>query len=102
MAKLSLINREAKRMRTVQKYASKRAELKAQISDQSLSADERLAAMRQLQRLPRDASPVVSLRRVRVMALADVLQALPADVGDEELREAAMAGDVPGLVKASW
>jgi small subunit ribosomal protein S14 len=46
MAKLSLINREAKRMRTVQKYASKRAALKAKISNQGLSAEECLEAMR--------------------------------------------------------
>ena len=101
MAKLSLINREAKRMRTVQKYASKRAELKAQISDQSLSADERLAAMRQLQRLPRDASPVRLRNRCRITGRPHGFYR-KFGLGRNKLREAAMAGDVPGLVKASW
>ena len=101
MAKLSLINREAKRMRTVQKYASKRAELKAQISDQSLSADERLAAIRQLQRLPRDASPVRLRNRCRITGRPHGFYR-KFGLGRNKLREAAMAGDVPGLVKASW
>ena len=65
MAKLSLINREAKRVRTVQKYASKRAELKVKIKNQGIGADERLEAMRELQRLPRDASPVRLRNRCR-------------------------------------
>jgi small subunit ribosomal protein S14 len=101
MAKLSLINREAKRMRTVQKYASKRAALKAQISDQSLSADERLSAMRQLQRLPRDASPVRLRNRCRMTGRPHGFYR-KFGLGRNKLREAAMAGDVPGLVKASW
>jgi small subunit ribosomal protein S14 len=101
MAKLSLINREAKRMRTVQKYASKRAALKTQISDQSLSADERLSAMRQLQRLPRDASPVRLRNRCRMTGRPHGFYR-KFGLGRNKLREAAMAGDVPGLVKASW
>lgn len=101
MAKLSLINREAKRMRTVQKYASKRAALKKQISDQSLSADDRLAAMRELQRLPRDASPVRLRNRCRITGRPHGFYR-KFGLGRNKLREAAMAGDVPGLVKASW
>ena len=101
MAKLSLINREAKRMRIVQKYASKRAALKAKISDQSLGADERLEAMRQLQRLPRDASPVRLRNRCRMTGRPHGFYR-KFGLGRNKLREAAMQGDVPGLVKASW
>ncbi len=101
MAKLSLINREAKRMRIVQKYASKRAALKARISDQSLSADERLEAIRELQRLPRDASPVRLRNRCRVTGRPHGVYR-KFGLGRNKLREAAMQGDVPGLVKASW
>jgi small subunit ribosomal protein S14 len=101
MAKLSLINREAKRMRTVQKYAAKRAALKARITDQSLSADDRLAAMRELQRLPRDASPVRLRNRCRITGRPHGFYR-KFGLGRNKLREAAMAGDVPGLVKASW
>jgi len=101
MAKLSLINREAKRMRTVQKYAAKRAALKGQITDQSLSADERLAAMHELQRLPRDSSPVRLRNRCRITGRPHGFYR-KFGLGRNKLREAAMAGDVPGLVKASW
>ena len=101
MAKLSLINREAKRMRIVQKYASKRAALKERISDQSLGAEERLEARRQLQRLPRDASPVRLRNRCRKTGRPHGFYR-KFGLGRNKLREAAMAGDVPGLVKASW
>ena len=57
MAKLALINREAKRRATVAKFAAKRAALKAIINDASRSMDERLDARAQLEKLPRNASP---------------------------------------------
>jgi small subunit ribosomal protein S14 len=101
MAKLSLINREAKRLRVVQKYASKRAALKARISDQSLTGEERREAIHQLQRLPRDASPVRLRNRCRITGRPHGFYR-KFGLGRNKLREAAMHGDVPGLVKASW
>jgi small subunit ribosomal protein S14 len=101
MAKLSLTNRAAKRLRTVQKYAAKRAALKARISDQSSSADERIEAMRELQRLPRNASPVRLRNRCRMTGRPHGFYR-KFGLGRNKLREAAMNGDVPGLVKASW
>ena len=58
MAKLSLVNREAKRVATVKKFAAKRAELKAAIVDQTRSMEDRMDAMKQLQALAAQASPV--------------------------------------------
>ena len=58
MAKLSLIERENKRAKTVEKYAVKRTELKAIIADQSRSDEERYEARLKLQALPRNASPI--------------------------------------------
>ena len=52
MAKKSIINRELKRTQTVAKYATKRAELKAQLKDESLSTEERDEAQRKFQSLP--------------------------------------------------
>lgn len=101
MAKTSIIEREKKRAKTVAKYASKRAELKKVVGDRNASDDERWQAQLQLQRLPRDASPVRQRRRC-------ALTGRPRGVyrrfglGRNKLREAAMRGDVPGLVKASW
>ena len=101
MAKLSLTNRESKRMRMVAKYASKRAELKSRISDQALKAEDRLEAMHRLQRLPRNASPVRLRNRCRVTGRPHGYYR-KFGLGRNKLREAAMNGDVPGLVKASW
>ena len=101
MAKLSLINRETKRTRMVQKYASKRAALKTRIGDQSTSPEERLEAMRELQRLPRDASPVRLQNRCRMTGRPHGFYR-KFGLSRNKLREAAMNGDVPGLVKASW
>ena len=66
MAKLALINREAKRAATVAKYAAKRAELIATINNQKLDEEERMVARLKLQKLPRDASPSRGRRRWRV------------------------------------
>lgn len=101
MAKLSMINRETKRRLMVQKYAAKRAELKSRISDQGLKAEDRLDAMHQLQRLPRDASPVRMRNRCRITGRPHGVYR-KFGLGRNKLREAAMNGDVPGLVMASW
>ncbi len=101
MAKLSLINREHKREAMVRKFAAKRAELKAIINDTTRSMEERMDARLALQALPRDASPVRLRNRCgltgrprgtfRKFGLARGM-----------IREAAMRGDIPGLIKASW
>jgi len=101
MAKRSMINRETKRLRMVQKYAAKRAELKSRIKDQGLKAEDRLDAMHQLQRLPRDASPSRMQNRCRITGRPHGYYR-KFGLGRNKLREAAMNGDVPGLVKASW
>lgn len=101
MAKTSMIEREKKRAKMVAKYAKKRAELKAIINDRSVSDEERWAAQEKLQRLPRDASPV---RKQRRCAMTGRPHAVYRKFGlaRNKLREAAMRGDVPGLVKSSW
>ena len=101
MAKKSMINREKKREKTVQKFAAKRAVLKAQIRDLNLSDDERWAAQVKFQKLPRNASPT---RQVRRCVLTGRPHAVYRRCGlaRQKLREAAMRGDIPGLVKSSW
>lgn len=101
MAKTSMIEREKKRAKTVQRYAAKRAELKAKIIDQNLSDEERWEAQIQFQKLPRDASPS---RRQRRCNLTGRPHGVYRKFGlcRNKLREAAMRGDIPGLVKSSW
>ena len=57
MAKKSMIAREVKRIKTVAKYADKRASLKAIMSDQNASSEERYEASIKFQKLPRNSSP---------------------------------------------
>lgn len=101
MAKLSLINREEKRRRLVKKYAAKRAELLAIIGDQSRSVEERMDARLKLQSLPRNASPTRLRNRCQ-------LTGRPRGVFRKfglcrnKIRELAMQGEIPGVVKASW
>lgn len=101
MAKTSMMEREKKRARTVAKYAKKRAQLKAIINDRALSDEERWAAQIKLQKQPRDASPVRKQRRCGLTGRPHGVYR-KFGLARNKLREAAMRGDVPGLVKASW
>jgi len=101
MAKVSMINRELKRTKLVKKFAAKRKELKAQIIDMSLSDEERKAAREKLNMLPRDSSPVRQRNRCSLTGRPHGYYR-KFGLSRNKLREAAMRGDVPGLVKASW
>jgi small subunit ribosomal protein S14 len=101
MAKKSMINREAKREKTVAKYAALRAQLKATINSVTSSDEERWAAMLKLQSLPRDASPVRLRNRCGLTGRPHGFFR-KFGLGRNKLREAVMQGDVPGVVKASW
>ena len=101
MAKTSMIEREKKRIKTVKKYADKRAALKAIISDPKTSMEQRMDAQRQLQKQPRDASAARLQRRCRITGRPHGVYR-KFGLCRNKLREAAMRGDVPGLHKASW
>ena len=101
MAKVALTNRNEKRRKTVKKFAAKRAELMAIIGNQKLSPEDRYEARLRLQKLPRDASPVRLRNRC-------ALTGRPRGVyrkfglGRGKLRDIAMRGEIPGVIKASW
>lgn len=101
MAKLALTNREQKRRKTVAKFAAKRAALIAVINDSKLSDEDRYAARLKMQQLPRNASP----SRLRNRC---TLTGRPRGVyrkfglARSKVREFAMRGEIPGIVKASW
>lgn len=101
MAKLSMREREKKREKTVARYAAKRQALKAIIADRGASDDERWDAQVRLQKLPRNASPVRLQRRCGQTGRPRGVYR-KFGLGRNKLREAAMRGDVPGLLKASW
>jgi small subunit ribosomal protein S14 len=101
MAKKSMIARETKRAKLVAKHAVKREALKAIISSISATEGEIWQASLALQKLPRDASPSRIQRRCRVTGRPHAVYR-KFGLCRHKLREAAMRGDVPGLVKASW
>ena len=101
MAKTSMINRDLKRAKTAKKYAAKRAQLKALIKNPKTGEREMDEALRKLQALPRDASPTRQRKRCRLTGRPHGVYR-KFGLGRNKLREAAMRGDIPGLVKASW
>lgn len=101
MAKTSAIEKNKRRARMVKKYAARRAELKAMAEDNSLPAEERFAARLKLAKLPRNSSPV------RLRLRCD-LTGRPRGVYRKfrlsriALRDLALSGKIPGMVKSSW
>src|SRR5258708_33188518 len=101
MAKLAVINREAKSDKTVAKFAASRAPILALINDSRRPDEDRQEAREKLEQLPRNASPVRLRNRCR-------LTGRPRGVfrkfglGRNKLREIALRGEIPGLIKASW
>jgi len=101
MAKTAVINRDLKRRDTVKKYAVKRAELLAAIANTKLSDEDRYAARQKLQALPRDASPVRLRNRCSLTGRPRGVFS-KFGLGRIKLREYAMRGEIPGVIKASW
>ena len=101
MAKKSMIAREEKRKKTVVKYAAKKAALKAIFKNMNASDEVRSEAYRKLQKLPRNASASRVVRRCSITGRPHAVYR-KFGLSRIKLREAAMRGDIPGLVKSSW
>lgn len=101
MAKMALIERELKRDKLVAKYAKKHAELKAIATDAKRSDEERAEARLALQKLPRNANPTRQRNRCAITGRPRGTFA-HFGLGRAKIREMAFAGEIPGIVKASW
>lgn len=101
MAKKSMIARDKKRAQIVAKFAEKRDQLKAIIANPESAEEQVWEAQVALQKMPRDASPSRQRRRCRITGRPHGVYR-KFGLCRNKLREAAMRGDVPGLVKASW
>jgi len=101
MTRLALVERETKRKNTVEKYAKKREAIFAIINDSKATEEAKFEARLDLQKLPRNASP----SRVRNRC---ALTGRPRGtfrkfgIARNKLRQLALKGDVPGMIKASW
>ncbi len=101
MAKTSQVNRNIKRMAMAKRDKSKRAALKAVVMDRESPVEDRFEASLKLAQLPRNGAAVrvrlrceltgrsrANYRKFRLCRIA--------------LRDLASAGQIPGMVKASW
>lgn len=101
MAKVSMIERNEKRKRMAKQYASKRAELKAIIKDQSIPADERFQAVMKLSELPRNSSKTRIRNRCALTGRPRSYYR-KFNLSRIALRDLASRGELPGVTKSSW
>ncbi len=101
MAKKSAVERDKKRTRLVKRYAAKRATLKAQAKDQTLSPEERFNARIKLAQLPRNSSPVRQRLRCKISGRPRG-NYRKFQISRIALRKLASSGQIPGMVKSSW
>jgi small subunit ribosomal protein S14 len=101
MAKAAMVEREKKRQKLVEKYAKKRAELKAIASDESLPMEERFRARLKLAKLPRNSSATRLHNRCQVSGRPKAYYR-KLKMSRIALRDLASFGQIPGMVKSSW
>ena len=101
MAKKSMIAREVKRQKLVDKYAAKRAELKGIARDESRPMEERFKAQLKLAKLPRNSSATRLHNRCQLTGRPHAYYR-KLKVSRIALRELGSSGHIPGMVKSSW
>jgi small subunit ribosomal protein S14 len=101
MAKLALKNREQKRRKTVEKFKARRQALLEIIHNASESDEERDAAREKLQKLPRNASPTRLRNRCAITGRPRGVYR-KFGLARNKLRDMALNGAIPGVIKASW
>jgi small subunit ribosomal protein S14 len=101
MAKKSMIERELKRQKLVDQYATRRAALKVIINDQSKPVEERFKASLKLAQLPRNSSATRLHNRCQLTGRPHAYYR-KLKVSRIMLRELGSNGEIPGMVKSSW
>ena len=101
MAKVSMVERERKRQRLVEKYAAKRAQLKEIANDEDQPMEERFKARLKLAKLPRNSSPTRLHNRCQLTGRPKAYYR-KLKMSRIKLRDLASAGQIPGMVKSSW
>ncbi|MFH4354229.1 MAG: 30S ribosomal protein S14 [Neisseriaceae bacterium] len=101
MAKKSLVCREMKRSRLVEQYKTKRSAILSVIRDSNASPEEKFEARLQFQSIPRNAMPVRQRRRCAITGRPRGTFR-KFGLARTKIREIAMRGEIPGVVKSSW
>lgn len=101
MSKLCMILREERRKKAAEKYAVKRAALVKITKNLTSSFEDKQEAMLALQELPRDSARIRQRNRCAITGRPRGVYR-KFGLGRSKLRELAMRGEIPGLVKSSW
>jgi len=101
MAKTSAVERNLKRQKLAERYAAKRAELKAVARDKSKPVEERFAAQLKLAELPRNSAPTRYRNRCEISGRPRGFYR-KLKMSRIALRDLASNGFIPGMVKSSW
>jgi len=101
MAKVSMVQREVKRQKLVEKFAAKRAALKKLAANQDLPMEEKFKARLKLAKLPRNSSATRLHNRCQLTGRPHAYYR-KLKVSRIALRELASNGEIPGMVKSSW
>lgn len=101
MPKTSAIERNKKRIKLVEKFSAKRAELKAILANPATTDEEFYAAQKKLQKLPKN-SAAERVRNRCSMSGRPRAYIGKYGVSRIQFRELALAGKIPGVTKSSW
>lgn len=101
MAKTSQIIRDERRKKLIERYAKRRAELRAKLNDPDVSIEEKLEVQEQFAKLPRNSCPTRLNRRCAVSGRSKSYYR-KFGISRIALRELALRGELPGVRKSSW
>ena len=101
MAKVSMINREMKRQKLVQKFTKRRSELKEIVKNRELPMEERFKAQIKLAKLPPNSSPTRLHNRCKITGRPKAFYR-KLQMSRIALRDLASRGEIPGMIKSSW
>lgn len=101
MAKKSAIEKNKRREKMTRRFAARRAKLKVMTRDASLAPEERFAAHLKLAQLPRNGSKVRVRTRCEISGRPRAVYR-KFRLSRLALRDLALNGQIPGMVKSSW
>jgi len=101
MAKLSSIQKNANRLKLIEKYNNKRKSLKNKVMQKDITIEERLKFQNKLNDLPRNSSSIRFRNRCKLTGRTRGVYR-KFGLSRIKIRELSMSGDLPGVVKSSW
>ena len=101
MAKVSMINRQLKRQKLVERFSKRRSSLKEILRNKELSMEERFKAQIALAKLPPNSSPSRLHNRCKVTGRPKAFY-WTLQMSRIALRDLASRGEIPGMIKSSW